>query len=834
VHYGLISDREINETVPRKETTIACYLRPCVELMPPGFADALEAYVQAASRLYRRGSIIANLIAMSVVVASPPSSSSQQRDGEEEEMLPRFGLGEELAASATLRDFAVPDDPKNSPLKQVFLPERWPTATVQRDARIEAVLRGRHAGRLPSLPDWRYVSGPTGWDNAINRMASKYAGNINVHARAGAHGGVKKYLRRVQLEEGTPRELLLDVILKRLRPLAIGDADFGMCMDIRTALGVPADDPTNYPFPTPPWSPAIFALHAFLVRHGVADRSYLPVAGRNRKYCYVDAKVVRGILGQLKRRQAEEAKKARGGKKTKDTEKSAGVEKPEKPDQEVEEDVEEAAGGNAGEAVEEESQCVGDLLGLDPETFNQRSKTTRRRARRCLRGGRGGRRERGGNSSRRKRVREQQKRQRKMRERARRLGRGRMNARARVDSFETDGVGMRLCVKTPVDYSKFIRPLPATLPTTTTTKTTAGVRGRTGRARRTGVDAVDVKEAAPPASCCSSSACSPSPCSHHHHQPAGGVRVVAVGVDTGRAKLFTAAVSRDPLKKPESLAFTRRQYYASMGYWRHQKWNKERSQGDRMRIALAALAGAGGLGNADEARWAASLDAERAHERVLLEEYLEGAEHALWRMRLFRKKRQALDRATGGLLRLAAQPPPARTACKLGGKGGEKKPEKPVVVVVGIGNGRFAPTGRGEMAVPTTMLGVAFKRAAGRAETPVMLRSIWEHRTTLCCCACGSETSPPLVRAGTERTGRTERRSRRLRLCTSCETTGKRRDRDVQAARNILWLLQHEYWGAERPPYLCRDPVRVRGGADAVAAAAGEAGTASSQSSTLN
>ena len=30
------------------------------------------------------------------------------------------------------------------------------------------------------------------------------------------------------------------------------------------------------------------------------------------------------------------------------------------------------------------------------------------------------------------------------------------------------------------------------------------------------------------------------------------------------------------------------------------------------------------------------------------------------------------------------------------------------------------------------------------------------------------------------------------------------RDRDVQAARNILWALVHQYYGAPRPQYLCR------------------------------
>ena len=82
------------------------------------------------------------------------------------------------------------------------------------------------------------------------------------------------------------------------------------------------------------------------------------------------------------------------------------------------------------------------------------------------------------------------------------------------------------------------------------------------------------------------------------------------------------------------------------------------------------------------------------------------------------------------------------------------------------------------------------------------IRGICEFRTTMCCCACGAVTRAATVPA---RGGAAARNSRRLRVCTGCETQGKRRDRDVQAARNMPWLLQHEYYGAARPRYLCRD-----------------------------
>ena len=89
--------------------------------------------------------------------------------------------------------------------------------------------------------------------------------------------------------------------------------------------------------------------------------------------------------------------------------------------------------------------------------------------------------------------------------------------------------------------------------------------------------------------------------------------------------------------------------------------------------------------------------------------------------------------------------------------------------------------------------------------------SVDEFRTTMCCCACGQVTTPPTVhrwRANRE-TGLLvvqDGKSRRLRRCTTCDHAGKLRDRDVQGARNILWITQALYYGLPRPEYLCRVP----------------------------
>ena len=43
----------------------------------------------------------------------------------------------------------------------------------------------------------------------------------------------------------------------------------------------------------------------------------------------------------------------------------------------------------------------------------------------------------------------------------------------------------------------------------------------------------------------------------------------------------------------------------------------------------------------------------------------------------------------------------------------------------------------------------------------------------------------------------------RYRLCTNCSTIGKRRNRDVNASKNMLTLLNCSIHGLERPKYLC-------------------------------
>jgi hypothetical protein len=239
------------------------------------------------------------------------------------------------------------------------------------------------------------------------------------------------------------------------------------------------------------------------------------------------------------------------------------------------------------------------------------------------------------------------------------------------------------------------------------------------------------------------------------------------------------------------MAFKRHRYYYEMGYFRNRRWERGRmASRPAVQAALVQLADSGGLHNCDIQKWTAYLDADRFNDAVLHDEYVICKERALWKMRMFRWKRRSLDLAAQRLVNTAT-------------KG--QATNRPFVFAVG--DAGFPSTGRGELPAPTASLSKAFNRALERVSRTgrrVVVFSVDEYRTTMCCCTCGSPTTAPRVNYRARDGSRAEKASFRLRACTTCETTGKLRDRDVQAARNILKIAKTMYYGQPRPPYLCR------------------------------
>ena len=743
VYHKVVTSAEVDETVDRQETTTSCYLYTHIE--DPLRRVAIDEYVVASSQLYRRGTIIANLKAMHTIGSTSDTDRTSQP-------CPRF----DPALQDQFGDFADAvlggDDIRNSAAKQVFLPERWPSATVPRDAGIQVVLDA-YGDLIPSLPDWSHVMKPTGWDNAINRMATKFLGNIKVHAQKNIVSAVLGYLEGVSLHDDGARSSIVDVVKMRLRPLAIHDDDMAMVLLLRKVLGVQDDDATWYTPKEAAFSRDLLSLHLFLVRYGANGRSYLPVASRGRKYCYLDTKIATSLFAEAGRRDTTSratTKKRCRSKVPRDPDAASTSTQP------VDDDESPPSTASVPSTV-----SVGDLLGITDQTFNARRKALRKTLCRQYR----------------KRARSETpgRRKKRLERLARRWGangNGHLRRGSRIDSVETDGVGLRLCVKTPIDLSPFIVPVPLE-PATEASASAPKKRKRSARQKQPPppyFDAVDPKNRDLPAP-------------------------IIVALDNGRAKLFSAAISSSAIKKPTSMAFTRRRYYFEMGHQRNRRWELERTATiPLVAAALVQLSSSGGLRNCDLQRWQAYLTADRANEDVLHAEYVVFKERALWRMRMFRWKRRSLDRATQGLLSKATR--------------GERV-ERPLVFA--MGDAGFASTGPGELPAPTAAITVAFRRALARVSRggrKVVVFSINEFRTTMCCCACGSVTHRPQVDYQAKDLTRQRRASHRLRACTMCETTGKLRDRDVQAARNIAWLAYNMYYGLERPGYL------RRGGAD--------------------
>lgn len=747
IHYGLLTADEIRESVPRVETTIACYLRT---ILPSDLHNAVETYAIVASRCYNRGTYLLNLVAMHLYGNRMPLATQSELLPILSDEFGRLGREEVRYDRATASDAADPflrfigEDVRNSPFKQAFLPERWPTASVHLHPTISSILRNEV--HLPPEPTgWKFVMCATGWDNAINRMATKALGNFKVHSCCGLTKRTSAWLGcgRFFDEPLTQDTLhaLQETLTKRPRPLAVHSDVYEMVLDLRSVLGVTETDKTWYPPDSPPYTSETAALHLFVTCYGPGERSYMPVARRSRKFSYVDHKVYSALKTALGKTSAEDppARKRRA--------KAKG------PKEEEDE-------------MHKESISLGNSMGLTPSEFNEKRRDLRAVLQR--------------RATERKRKHPNSPSARRLQKKRMRLGSGMMNRHAIIQSMETDGVGARLCVRTPIDIRPYVKAVEVVQPSEDLPSSSVSKGARSTR-KRSRKEKSDERDREKEAAVLKARLESPPP--------------ITVGFDAGRKKLFVGAVCRDVIKKPETVTFTRARYYAEMGYWRHQTWSKARTSNSTVARALADVSVSGGYRNCDLDTWRSSLEAERRHEKVLDEEFVVSPDYALWKMRLHRKKRSSLDRNTGHVIRLATH---------------GQSPER--LLLLGMGDAKFSSSGKGEQSAPTSAVTEAFRRSMKKEmlrnpKRQILMENVSEFRTTLCCCACGSVTTKARVRSYSIDGGWENRESRRLRLCTRCEETGgKRRDRDVQGARNMLWILQHEYYGGRenRPWYMTR------------------------------
>lgn len=262
------------------------------------------------------------------------------------------------------------------------------------------------------------------------------------------------------------------------------------------------------------------------------------------------------------------------------------------------------------------------------------------------------------------------------------------------------------------------------------------------------------------------------------HERQTDTRPIFVGIDAGRAKLYCAAILNNQYADPKHVAFTRQMYYANIKFKRRkQQWQNRVSRNNSLKTAIEDLSQNPGLME--------YLQAQQRHMDVLYQELVHDKRQALQAMLAWRLKCSSQAKAANYLVQKMSSP--HRNT------------------LIGIGHCTVAPTGRGELSVPTKSIYRTLQstitrhnrnnRNNNRNSGFISSISINEHRTTLLCCDCASVTYSPYVTKNGER-----RRSSRLRYCKNCDLA---RDRDHQASSNILRLTIAKYKGEDRPSYFC-------------------------------
>eukprot|EP00210_Caulerpa_lentillifera_P005712 g5462.t2 len=167
------------------------------------------------------------------------------------------------------------------------------------------------------------------------------------------------------------------------------------------------------------------------------------------------------------------------------------------------------------------------------------------------------------------------------------------------------------------------------------------------------------------------------------------IRPIFVGVDTGRAKLYTASIEQVDDIESKTCTFTRGLYYWEMGHHKRKAFEKQyRENRPQLIEAYNALSVVGKLYSLPD-----RLQVEAQYKAVLIEESIRPVDRAIWSMRGHRWKRSSLDRAANRLIDAAK---PFRDSQR---------------VVIGIGSGVFPSGGRGEKSVPLKGMEQAIYRA---------------------------------------------------------------------------------------------------------------------------
>jgi hypothetical protein len=260
-----------------------------------------------------------------------------------------------------------------------------------------------------------------------------------------------------------------------------------------------------------------------------------------------------------------------------------------------------------------------------------------------------------------------------------------------------------------------------------------------------------------------------------------------VGIDPGRVNLYVAAEENErvcpcaPVSYKKT-TFTRNKLMRMTGRLQMEQWmNKRVADHPAVARALDSLAETSGLHVHDETSWNAYLTRRLEHKKVLDNEFMELDERCRLRMVCYRRRQRALALAADNLVMESVR---QKTPC-----------------IVGYGTGwGGASGGKGERTVPVKAMYRAIVEAFRRHRLEGGVVDVWEYGTTQKCHRCG-ERMAVLYRPSTGSLRLQEDRD--FRCCTKCtDEQRKYRNRDFNAAINILKCLQAMLEGTPRPEYL--------------------------------
>lgn len=288
---------------------------------------------------------------------------------------------------------------------------------------------------------------------------------------------------------------------------------------------------------------------------------------------------------------------------------------------------------------------------------------------------------------------------------------------------------------------------------------------------------------------------------------------IFVGIDTGRAKIFTASImTNSSTREIQNVVYTRHKYYYEI---KHRIRKNLILQKMREDIELQNIHNDLSLDNGKR-NIQTYITKQHNYSNKLLNEYLESKEYALWRMRLFRLTVKSRDNSVREIIRKANNRP----------------------IIIGMGDAGFSSNSKGEKSVPTSGILKAFYKQKFIYHQPIKIIPIDEFKTSKICCDCFTETvhkSAPgrqlrnifckecLTRHPKQIIDFTQSyefnytcqcnniikikrftKSIRLKQCNSVVCHGKCHDRDIMASKNMLTCLYDEYIGNARLNCFCR------------------------------